>query len=224
MIDKKIVAIIPARGGSKGIPRKNIKLLAGKPMISYIINTVKSVSQIDRVIVTTEDDEIAKVAVECGAEVPFKRPAELAEDHVATLPVLQHVVKYLAEHEDYHPDYVLLVYPTSPLLSATRIQEAVDMALERDSDSVVSGSFDYGQYWVEAEGGYVRLHPTKIANRQQMKPLFKLNGAIFLIRTSILARQLVADKADILPMDQGENIDVDEPADFEQVRQILEKN
>ena len=118
-MDKKIIAIIPARGGSKGIPRKNIKDLAGKPMISYIIESVKNIPDIERVIVTTEDDEIAEVAKKYGAEVPFKRPAELAEDEVATLPVLQHALEYLEKEEKYIPDYVLLVYPTSPLLSST---------------------------------------------------------------------------------------------------------
>ncbi len=222
-MSKKIVVIIPARGGSKGIPRKNIKDLAGKPMIAYIIETAKSVKRLDRVIVTTEDEEIAAVARQCGAEVPFLRPSDLAEDHVATLPVLQHAIQYLKEKEQYEPDYVLLVYPTSPLLTASRIEEAIDIALARDSDSVVSGCYDYGQYFVEIEGGYERLYPKKIANRQYMKPLFKLNGAIFLIRTQVLKRQNVADKTDVLVMDPYENVDVDEPEDFEKARQILEK-
>lgn len=222
-MSKKVVAIIPARGGSKGIPRKNIKDLAGKPMIGYIIKTVLEAKGIDRVIVTTEDEEIARVAKSCGAEVPFIRPRELAEDNVATLPVLQHAINYLEKEEGYIPDYVLLVYPTSPLLSVKRINEAVALAEERNSDSVVSGHYDYGQYWKQVEGGYARLHPIVIANRQEMKPLFRLNGAIFLTKTEILKRQLVADKIDPLVMDADENVDVDEPADFEKVRSILEK-
>ncbi|MBI2989708.1 MAG: acylneuraminate cytidylyltransferase family protein [Candidatus Magasanikbacteria bacterium] len=219
---KTIIAIIPARAGSKGIPGKNIKELAGKPMIGYIIETVRSLSLLDRVMVSTEDEGIAAVARQYGAEVPFLRPKELAEDHVATLPVLQHAVEYLEREERYIPDYVLLVYPTSPLLSPRRIEEAVNMALSRDSDSVVSGFFDYGQYWTKVEGGYERLYPKVLTNRQEMTPLFKLNGAIFLTKTSILKKQVVADKIDVLPMEQGENVDVDEPADFEAVRKILE--
>lgn len=218
---KKIIAIIPARGGSKGVPRKNIKLLAGKPMIGYIIASVKKVKGIDRVIVSTEDKEIAEVAKKCGAEVPFIRPMELATDEVATLPVLQHAVKELKRSEGYSADYVLLVYPTSPLLKTERIQQAVDMALEHDADSVVSGTYDKGHFWVEVEGGYERLYPRKLENRQMTKPLFKENGAIYLTRASILMRQVVADKLLPLIMDQDENVDIDYLADFDRAEAIL---
>lgn len=221
-MDKKIVAIIPARGGSKGIPRKNIKDLAGKPMIAYIIESVKKVPDIERVIITTEDDEIAQVAKKYGAEVPFKRPTELAEDEVATLPVLQHALEYLEKEEKYVPDYVLLVYPTSPLLSSKRIQEAVDICKKRNSDSVVSGIYDKGHYWIEVEGGWERVYPKKLENRQWSKPLFKENGAIYLSKSEVLKKQLVADKADILIMNADENVDVDHIEDFEKVQKILE--
>ncbi len=220
---KKIIAIIPARGGSKGVPRKNIKLLAGHPMISYIIASVKKVKGIDRVIVSTEDKEIAEVAKKCGAEVPFMRPMELATDEVATLPVLQHAVKELKRKEGYSPDYVLLVYPTSPLLKTERIQQAVDLALANDADSVVSGTYDKGHFWVEVEGGYERLYPRKLENRQMSKPLFKENGAIYLTRASILMRQVVADKLLPLIMDQNENIDIDYPEDFNRAEEMLRK-
>ncbi len=218
---KKIIAIIPARGGSKGVPRKNIKLLAGKPMIAYCIEAVKRVRGIDRIIVSTEDNEIASVAKHYGAEVPWIRPMELATDNVATLPVLQHAIKELATKENYVADYVLLVYPTSPLLSSERIQAAVDLAVETDADSVISGTYDRKHYWAEVEGGYERLYPRKLENRQFTKPLFKENGAIYLTKTTVLRRQIVADKMMPLIMEEGENIDVDEPADFEQVEKIL---
>lgn len=218
---KKIIAIIPARGGSKGVPRKNIKLLAGHPMIGYIIASVKKVKGIDRVIVSTEDKEIAEVAKKCGAEVPFIRPMELATDEVATLPVLQHAVKELKRKEGYDPDYVLLVYPTSPLLKTERIQQAVDMALANDADSVVSGTYDKGHFWVEVEGGYERLYPRKLENRQMTKPLFKENGAIYLTRASILMRQVVADRMLPFIMDNDENIDIDYLEDFNRAEAAL---
>ena len=223
-MNKKIIAIIPARGGSKGIPRKNIKDLAGKPMIAYIIESVKKVQGVDRVIVSTEDEEIYRVAKKYGAEAPFMRPIELAQDEVATLPVLRHAVKYLLENENYSPDYVLLVYPTSPLLKAERIQEIIDLGLEKNSDSVISGTYDKGHYWIESDGGWERLYPTELRNRQLAKSLFKENGAIYLIRTSILEKQLVADKTDIFVMDLEENIDVDTMEDFKRVEIILQKN
>ncbi len=217
----KIIAIIPARGGSKGIPRKNIKLLAGKPMIAYIIEAVKKAKGIDRVLVSTEDLEIATVAKKYGAEVPFLRPNELAEDSVATLPVLQNMLFELKKREGYIPDYVLLVYPTSPLLKTERIEQAVSLALESKADSVVSGILDNGHYWINDGLTHKRLYPLQIANRQMSQPLFKENGAIYLTRTSILEKQVVADQLTPLIMDAEENIDIDEMSDFINVEKIL---
>jgi len=185
-MDKKIVAIIPARGGSKVIPRKNVKDLAGKPMIAYIIESALKVKGLDRVIVSTEDKEIAEVAKKYGASVPFIRPAELAGDDVLTLPVLLHAIEYLDKEENYKPDYVLLIYPTSPLLNYQRMQEAIDLALVRNSDSVVSGYLDRKHYWQEVEGGWARFYPIKLTDRQHTNPLFKENGAIYLTKTEIL--------------------------------------
>lgn len=221
---KKIVAIIPARGGSKSIPRKNIKMLAGKPMIAYIIKSALKVKTIDRVIVSTEDEEIAAVAKKYGAEVPFKRPAKLATDAASTLPVLQHAVQYLKTKEHYHPDYVLLLYPTSPLLSHLRIAEAIDVCLKNKADSVISGSLDWGHYWIQKPGGWVRQYPVNPRNRQQTQPLFKENGAIYLNKTSVLRSQVVAKKVQVLLMNPNENIDVDEPADWLKVEQMLKKS
>lgn len=220
---KKILALIPARGGSKGIPRKNIKSLAGKPMIAYVIDAVKRAGNVDRVLVTTDDADIAAVAKQCGAEVPFLRPAELAGDAVATLPVLQHALAELKKTEGYTPDYVLLVYPTSPLLSSARIEEAIALALEHDADSVISGTYDTGHYWAEEEGTYRRLYPLELKNRQWTKPLFKENGAIYLSKPTVLEKQLVANTAIPLIMDVDENVDVDDLSDFQKVERILLK-
>lgn len=190
-------------------------------MIAYIIEHVRQVRGIDRVIVTTEDVEIASVAKQYGAEVPFMRPMELATDEVATLPVLQHAVQWLEQAENYKPDFVLLVYPTSPLLSSARIQEAVDLAFQYDADSVVSGTRDRSHYWQEVEGGYQRLYPLKLENRQATKALFKENGAIYLTKRAVLKRQIVADKMIPLLMSDDETIDVDEQNDFDRVAEIL---
>ncbi len=99
-----VVAIIPARGGSKGIKRKNLVLFNGKPLVAHSILHALASRRIDRVLVSTDDEEIRRVALECGAEVPFLRPKELAEDHVLDLPVFEHALKYLAETENYHPE------------------------------------------------------------------------------------------------------------------------
>ena len=218
---KKIIAIIPAKGTSTRIPGKNIKNLVGKPMMAYIIETAKQVKGIDRVIISTDSEEVAAIARQCGAEVPFIRPAALTADNVTTREVLAHAVDWLEEHENYVPDYVLLLYPTSPLLKKERVEEAIDLALRREPDSVFSGSYDKGHYWIEVEGGWERFYPIKQVNSQYQIPLVVENGAIYLTKTSFIRRQYVADKADVVIMAPDENIDVDYPEDWDKVEKIL---
>ena len=212
-----IVAIIPAREGSKGIPGKNIKELCGKPLITYIIETALKVEELDRVIVSTEDKEIAEVAKKCGAEVPFMRPEGLARDETPTLPVLQHAVKYIEENENYMPDIVVLLYATSPLLKAERVSEAIEMLKEGEFDSVLSVEEDKGHYWIEKDGKHARLYPKDPKNRQFEKPLLKENGAIYVYKRDVLMKEgkINSGKRGLLIMQKEESIDIDEPIDFE---------
>lgn len=214
-------AIIPAKGVSTRIPGKNLKDLCGKPMLAYILETAKAARGIDRVIVTTDSEDVREIALRYGAEVPFLRPSELSEDHVTTREVLAHALSWFKENEEVVPDYALLLYPTSPLLKKERIEEAIAIAHERGSDSVISGSLDKGHYWIEVEGGWTRLYPQKQVNSQYQIPLFVENGAIYLTKSEIMRRQYVADKADVVVMDADENIDVDYPEDFKRVEDIL---
>ena len=212
-----IVAIIPARGGSKGIPRKNIKELCGKPLIAYIIETALKVKELDSVIVSTEDKEIAEIAEKYGAGVPFLRPKELAGDETPTLPVLQHAVKYLEEEENYKPGIVVLLYATSPLLRAERVSEAIRMLKEGGFDSVLSVVADRGHYWIETNKGYERLYPKILENRQYIMPLLKENGAIYVCKRELLMvkNTVVGGKIGFLKMQKKENMDIDDPIDFE---------
>lgn len=211
------VAIIPARGGSKGIPRKNIKELDRKPLIAHIIETALKVRGLDRVIVSTDDKKIAEIAKKYGAEVPFNRPKELARDETPTLPVLQHAVKYLEEEENYKPGIVVLLYTTSPLISAERVSEAIELLKEGEFDSVLSVVEDRGHYWIEGNEGYKKLYPKVLKNRQFIKPLFKENGAIYICRRGLLMRknEIVGGKIGFLVMKKDESIDIDELLDFE---------
>lgn len=223
----KILTIIPAKGVSKRIPQKNIKPLGGKPMMAYIIETavsLKNEGYIDRVIVSTDSRKVAKIARQFGAETPFIRPEHLTKDDVTTREVLCHALVELREKESYIPDYVLLLYPTSPLLKKERVKEAIEIVLKRGSDSVFSGTYDKGHYWIEDEGGYARIYPKKQVNSQYQIPLVKENGAIYLTKADIIRRQYVADKADVVIMEDDESIDVDYPADFKRVEEILRKN
>jgi CMP-N-acetylneuraminic acid synthetase len=221
----KIVAIIPARGGSKGIPRKNVKELNGKPLIGHILETALNVEEIDRVIVSTEDPEIQVVSKKFGAEVPFIRPLELAGDEVGTLPVLQHAVSYLEEKEGYKPDIIVLLYATSPLLSHSRISEAVRLIKEENFDSVISVIEDRGHYWRENQGKCERFYPKNPKNRQFTKPLFKENGAIYITKRDILMEknEIVNGSIGFLVMEQRETVDIDELSDFEMVEIMMNK-
>lgn len=136
---KKVLAIIPARGGSKSIPKKNIYPILGKPVIFYTIEAAKRSKLIDRIIVSTDDKEIADIARGFGAEIPFLRPKELAEDNTPDLPVFQHALYWLKKNEDYQPDIVIHLWPTSPFRKNGDIDKAIKLFLENPSaDSIRS--------------------------------------------------------------------------------------
>lgn len=219
MNTKNVIAVIPARGGSVSIPRKNIKLLAGKPLIAYPIQLAKSIANIDRVIVSTDDQEIAEVAREYGAEIPFMRPAELATGETPTLPVLQHCVRFLKEAEGYDAHIVLLLYPTSPFLRRECVEEALDKLLHAQVNSVISVVVDYGRFWNfdESANRYVPLHPKERVNRQFYKPLYREDGAIYFSRSDVLVgmNKLVDEhNVDFIVRDPSENIDIDTVGDW----------
>jgi N-acylneuraminate cytidylyltransferase len=132
-----VLALIPARGGSKRVPRKNIKELAGKPLLFYTIEQAKKSKYIDRLIVSTDDKDVAQVARECGAEVPFMRPDELAGDEVTDFPVFLHSLEWLRDHERYQPDIVVQLRPTHPLRKAEDVDKAIEILIAHpEEDSV----------------------------------------------------------------------------------------
>lgn len=191
----KVLGIIPARGGSKSIPRKNVKCFAGKPLIAWSILAGRDSGVLDRLIVTTDDEEIAAVAKEYGAEVPFMRPPELAQDTTSTLPVLQHAVQYLKDKGNYYPDYVLLLEPTSPARQAFHLKEAIGIAETTGADSVIAlgevpGHHNY--HWqVELKGNRAKLAdgtpwPNVIRRRQDLPKTYFRNGAFYLFKTDFL--------------------------------------
>lgn len=214
---EKVIAIIIARGGSKSIPRKNVLPLQGKPLVAWPMELAKSVKRIDRVIISTDDDEIMKIAKEYNAEVLFKRPNELAEDDTPTLPVLQHCVQYLEKNEKYKPDIVLLLYPTAPFLKKERIEQALDLFENIKCNSVLSVVKDWGRFWEKKDKAYKPLYPAKRANRQYYEPLYREDGAIYFNRYEVLMKinKLIDDNnVQFLVMDDNENIDIDNPQDL----------
>ncbi|MGQ9833881.1 MAG: cytidylyltransferase domain-containing protein [Candidatus Villigracilaceae bacterium] len=141
----EVLAVIPARGGSKGIPRKNIRLFAGYPLIAYSIAAGLQAATVTRTIVSTDDEEIAAVARQFGAETPFIRPAELAQDKTTDLPVFQHALRWLAEHENYQPDVVVQLRPTSPIRPRDCVDRAVRLLLDHQDADCVRGVVPAGQ-------------------------------------------------------------------------------
>lgn len=224
-----IVAIIPARGGSKGIPRKNVKLLCGKPLIAYTIEAALSSKCIGRVVVSTEDKEIAEVAGEYGAEV-IARPAELARDDTPSFLVCQHVIRYLEEIKNFYPDVVVVLQPTSPRRIVEDVDRAIEKFLEADCDTVVSVcEAEHPPHWTYTLEGD-RMKPVipggeKILRRQDTPKIYRLNGAVYVTRRDIIMnenRVLGNDtRAYIMPIERS--IDIDTELDFQFADLLMKK-
>lgn len=225
---KKILGIITARGGSKSIPRKNIKLFAGKPLIAWSIETGLKSGVLDRLIVSTDDQEIAEVSKKFGAEVPFLRPAELATDTAPTLPVLEHAVTFLKNIENYEPDYVLLMEPTSPCRQPFHLQEAVKIIEETNADSVVAlgvvpKHFSPAWQFNMSKQNQLELYAggsikNIITRRQALPTTYFRNGAFYLFKTSLLYGQtpsLYGDDVRGLVMTDEYSVDIDTPEDWD---------
>lgn len=192
MQPRHIVGIIPARGGSKGVIRKNIRLLAGKPLIWYSIKGAQKSKLLERLIVSTEDCEIAEVARRCGAEVVI-RPQELASDQAPTPPVLQQVLTYLEQEEGYRTDVVVLLQATTPFRKAEDIDKAIQLLLDTGADSVVSvieAPHTCNPHWVRkiVDG---RLCPyldddKLYTQRQALPKVYWRNGQIYALKRETL--------------------------------------
>lgn len=187
-----ILAIIPARSGSKGIVDKNIQLLRGHPLIEYSIEAARRAASIDRVIVSTDSAKIATMAASLGAEAPFLRPPELAQDDTPGIDPILHAVEWLRDQERYQPDLVCCLQPTSPLRTAADIDAALAVAAAKRADAVVSvtAALQHPRWMkcVDADGRVSDFLPgaTPVARRQDLPPVFALNGAIYLGRTDVL--------------------------------------
>jgi N-acylneuraminate cytidylyltransferase/CMP-N,N'-diacetyllegionaminic acid synthase len=233
MEKKNVIGVILARGGSKGLPGKNTRELHGKPLIAYTIEAALKSGILDRVIVTTEDKEIAEVAKKHGAEVPFMRPAELAKDTAHTPPVIEHAAGWLEENEDYSVDYVVTLQPTSPLRKPEHIKEAVEKIIETGAECVVGVcETEYPPYWMmKLEGD--RLMPFIATEgvdyfcleRQQLPKTYKPNGAIYVTRRDVLKEKgiLISEDCRAILMDHESSLDVDTLLDFKTIELVMEE-
>ena len=226
-----IIAIIPARGGSKTIPRKNIKLLAGKPLIVYTIETALKSKLLDRVIVSTDDEEIAVISKKHGAEVPFIRPRELALDTTPMLPVLQHAVSYVERNGKSHVDIVVLLQPTSPFREVSDIKNCIEKLKNEKVDSVVTVcEAEHNPYFAMMKFQNDNLMPLlktekPITRRQEAPKVYRLNGAVYAVRRNVLINEnkIFTDNTKAVIMSQERSIDLDRPIDFEFAEFLIKK-
>lgn len=230
------VAIIPARGGSKGIRRKNLVTIAGRTLVEHSIDHALAAATVDRVIVSTDDAEIAEVSCAAGAEVPFLRPAELAEDHVLDWPVFEHALHWLEREQAYRPENIVHLRPTAPYRQATWIDEAVTLLEQQPSaDSVRSVSLvqqhPYRVFQL-ADDGFLdpimkHEHPQPfLLRRQDLPPFYYYNCVIDVTRRGTILDLDSMTGSRIFPytMEPDEVLDIDTPRDLEFARFIMEHN
>lgn len=234
MEKKEFLGVVTARGGSKGIPRKNIKKLAGKPLIEYTFDAVKNSKLLDRCIVSTDSNEIIEFSIKKNMEVPFVRPSILASDNAKSIDVLIHSIDYLKNNESYIPDYIVTLQPTSPLRTGEDIDKAIELIIsDKNADSLVSiieVPHNFNPYSImECSGGY--LHPyikEKRIMTRQAKPIFYArNGAsIYISSYNLLMRDKKIIGENCIPyfMPKERSIDIDDDYDWEIAEYLIKKS
>lgn len=226
----KVVATICARGGSKGVPGKNVRLLRGKPLIVHTIEVAKRCKLINRIIVSTDDPKIAEIARLNGAEVPFLRPKELASDTAPKLPVIKHAIEYLENQEGYYPDIVVDLDPTSPLRREEDIEACIRMVAEGRADNVFSVTkARRNPYFniVEILDGKVQLvKPLAqvIVRRQDAPQVYEINASIYAWKRGALMNNntIFLENTMVYLMPEWA-IDIDSEIDFEFVEFIMKR-
>jgi N-acylneuraminate cytidylyltransferase len=234
MVDRpEVLAIIPARGGSKGIPRKNIRCFASHPLVAWSIAAARQSSLVTRVIISTDDPEIAEIGKLHGAEAPFLRPAELASDLAVDLPLFQHALKWLEENEGYKPDYVIQLRPTSPIRPKNLVNEAVKLLMDHpEADSVrgvvPSGQNPYKMWRIEGDRLTPLLRLDRVAEpynspRQELPQTYWQTGHIDVVRTDTILNKNTMSGDVILPclVDPSFTVDIDNLRDWSRAEWLV---
>jgi len=232
MIDnKRLLAIIPARGGSKRIPRKNVLDFSGKPLIAWTIESALGSKYIDQVIVSTDDTEIAQISKQYGADVPFMRPNEFSTDEAASKDVVLHVINNLKVIGQEF-DYLILLQPTSPLRTSVHIDEAIEMLVLQQANNIVSVTrIEHPVEWTNTLPADYSLHGF-ISNRykkcrsQDFPIRYRLNGAIYIVRTDTFLFEkefILNDGAYAYEMLPQDSVDIDRPDDLDYARFLKDR-
>jgi CMP-N,N'-diacetyllegionaminic acid synthase len=215
-----ILAIIPARGGSKGIPHKNIQKLAGKPLIYYSINSAKISKCFNKIIVSTDDEKIAKISKGFGAEVPFLRPKNISKDSSSTIEVIKHTLEFLKKNQNYIPDIIIVLQPTSPLRTLNLIKSTIQILKKSGSTSVISVSkikkHPFSAFWLKS--GLLKPFKqnfTEYNRRQKYPDLYFPTGSIYAFWNKTIKKynSMYGPKIKPIVIDI-ENIDIDNKLDL----------
>jgi CMP-N-acetylneuraminic acid synthetase len=218
----RVLGVVTARGGSKGIPRKNVRVLGGKPLIAWTAEAARD-SRLARTILSTDDDEIAAAGRAAGLEVPFMRPAELATDKAPTLPVLQHAVAFVEERGDRY-DAICLLQPTNPLRTAALVDACLDRFEATHADTLITVlpvPAEHNPHWVyfDAPDGTLRLatgEAAPIPRRQELPPAYHREGSVYLMRRDVLMEQgsLYGARVVGYPVDPARTVNLDTEDDW----------
>jgi len=229
--EMRTLGIIPARGGSKGVPRKNIKLLGGKPLLQYTAEAALAARRLTRVILTTEDEEIAAVGRRCGLDVPFLRPAELSQDDTPTLPVIQHAVRSLEAQGDAY-DFICVLQPTNPLRKPEDIDGCLRLLEESNLDAVVSVlrvPHQFNPHWVyfQTKDGRLALstgESVPISRRQDLPPAFHREGSVYATCRDVLMKHgsLYGQRLGGYELDGVDNVNIDGLEDWQRAESLFE--
>ena len=225
MRSEKILALITARGGSKGLARKNVLLAGGKPLVAWTVQAALNAKSVDRVVLSSDDDEIMAAALDAGCEVPFRRPAILANDHASSMDVVLHALSELP-----HYDYVVLLQPTSPLRTSSDIDAAFRTMRDNDAPACVSVTeVEQSPYWMYhiLDDGRLRsilASLPEISRRQDLPPVYALNGAIYIAKIEWLlrTRSFIGSETVAHKMPKDRSLDIDDAIDFQRFLQIVE--
>jgi len=229
MTSSAVLGLVPARGGSKGVPGKNVRPLAGHTLLEYTSRAARESGVLDRVILSTDAPEIADAGRRAGLEVPFMRPASLAADDTPMLPVIEHALAETAKH-GWVPSIIVLLQPTSPLRQPDHIRDAVNLLRETNADSVVTvveiPRHLSPDYVMRIDGG--RLKPflpggQRITRRQDARPAYSRDGTVYAFRRSTLERWggIYGDDCRPLLIDVRESLSIDTQDDWEQAERVL---
>ncbi len=227
--DEKVLAIIPARAGSKRLPKKNILNFSGQPLISWTIEAAIKSEVIDRIIVSTEDEKIADISIKYGAEIPFLRPKNLAGDRTSSIDVVLHTLNRLEENNEYYK-YVILLQPTSPLRTSQHINEAFEFMNYKKAKSVTSVCLEeHHPFWsntLPEDKSMESFIDTGLQNKrsQDLEKYYRLNGAIYICETKLLQTEkkfIASSDCYAFIMPQDESVDIDSIKDFKLAELLL---